>query len=191
MRKVVYLFKTSSRFINSLTSIVQRGEVVGASSVGSGFDSPTVISCLGIVRRAGVVIGTAGRRSAASDDFSLLGLKRPREQPVRAMKSSRSASSAPPSTSARSARWRAASTNCGSFSVDQRLQRRIRPFAAHGADLAGGRVEDLHRGRRRRPASRTCTGCADRASRRCRACNRACCCRAWPRLPRRRPADTA
>ncbi len=49
------------------------------------------------------------------------------------------------------ARCRAASTNCGSFSVDQRLQRRVGPLAADGAGLAAGRVEDVHRRRRRGP----------------------------------------
>ena len=48
----------------------------------------------------------------------------------------------------------------------QRLQRRIGAFAADGAGFAAGRVEDFHRGRRRGCASRTCTCCGDRDSRR-------------------------
>ena len=161
-----YLFSTSSRFMSWLQSIVQ------AASCGRVERSGRLLTR----RRRGAVprlVGVVPVDTSSAQRTTCAGSRVP---PA----GSRRASSRRPMTceagfesrrralaSACSARWRAASTNCGSFSVDQRLQRRVGPLAADGAGLAAGGVEDLHRGRRAPAASRTCRGCGDRGSRRC------------------------
>ena len=135
-----YLFSASSRFRSWFATIVNaascaregwvglaladREKCRRASRVRGELTSRSTCVCTTIARSAGV----SGRISTR-----------------RARRSIAASEVPPPSFNACCASCRAASINCGSFSVDQRLQRRIRPLAAHGARLAAGRVEDVHR----------------------------------------------
>ena len=73
---------------------------------------------------------------------------------------------APPSRIMRSARTRDGFDIGDVVHQVERLQRRVGAGLAHDAGFAAGGVEGHHRGRRRRCASRTCTGCGGTGLRR-------------------------
>ena len=161
-----------------------------ASSAGSGFDSPTASSFVGVL----------GVRLVVGEQVVERRLGRPGSSSARSGRaSSRAAMKSIRSVGRR--RRLPSSARCGQVpggldelrvvERDQRLQRRVGPLAADGADLAARGVEDVHRGRRRGPLPEGVQAAAVEALAAVAACSRGCCCRSWRPPPRRRRAGTA
>ena len=184
-----YLFSASSRFINWFATIVIAASCGGRNAVvGLRFaDRKELLRGFGFA----FVITRASRQRALSRspvpsavsgrDEHALGhaLRAPRLRVSRA------------DAARLRARCRAASTNCGSFSVASACSGVFVRSRRTAADLAARRIEDVHASPAARRVSRMCKGCGDKVRRLCRACSFACCSPASPPLPRRLRADTA
>src|SRR5262249_52037419 len=107
-----YLFKNSSKFINWVASIVHAASFVG-SSFGSGFDSPAAISFFASSGLSRLNVGSFLIDSRQRSISSLPKLRLNRRLPMPWRTQFRLSWPC----HSRAAKFRAASTNCGSFSV--------------------------------------------------------------------------